>query len=326
MAINIRFDYFNIKLSKERKRKSEQGQQFFGDINLTDFCAWLHNYYIQKNDTFGEHGIEVISYSHRKKWIKWVNADFDKNKDKLKLLFSFNDKEVDPRLLTDNQDNVLAQPIPNENYGQRTLLHIVISPKHGKICVQNISGFGKERLQKLIIKLLELVANDNIWTATDPVTEKDVLCKPCVEINFATNDTVLSIVNNGGLRGLVITERTIANSKFDKDNHLTQQNTEITIRANPESFIRNTKKTLIGWANKVAKQKSNASNPSISLLIKDPQTQSEVKHEILNGVIDGFSHKCFLNWKDRDEATHSGIGNKTPTPIAQFYAKMIENF
>lgn len=261
-----------------------------------------------------------------KKWIKWVNADFDKNKDKLKLLFSFNDKEVDPRLLTDNQDNVLAQPIPNENYGQRTLLHIVISPKHGKICVQNISGFGKERLQKLIIKLLELVANDNIWTATDAVTEKDVLCKPCVEINFATNDTVLSIVNNGGLRGLVITERTIANSKFDKDNHLTQQNTEITIRANPESFIKNTKKTLIGWANKVAKQKSNASNPSISLLIKDPQTQSEVKHEILNGVIDGFSHKCFLNWKDRDEATHSGIGNKIPTPIAQFYAKMIENF
>ncbi|UZA04101.1 hypothetical protein [Moraxella bovis] len=324
MAINIRFDYFNIKLSKERKRKSKQGQQYFGDINLSDFCTWLHDYCTQ--NPLGEHGTEIFSYNYHKKWIKWVGADFDKDKDKMKLLFSFNDKEVDPRLLADSQDNVLAQPIPDESYGQRTLLHIVISPQHGKICVQNITGFGKEKLQKLIIKLLELVAHNDIWTATDPVTEKDVLCRPCVEINFATTDTVLSIVKNGGLRGLVITERKPANSQFDKANHLTQQNTEITIRAEPKNFVKKTKKTLIDWANKVTKEKSNADNPQISLLIKDPQTQSEVKHEILNNVIDGFSHKCFLNWKDRDEATHSGIGNKTPTPIAQFYAKMIENF
>ncbi|AKG10858.1 hypothetical protein [Moraxella bovoculi] len=324
MATNIRFDYFNLKISKERQRKSNQGQQFFGNIDLTDFCVWLYDYHAQ--NTFGKHGIEVVSYSHRKKWIKWVNADFDENKDKLRLLFSFNDKEVDPRLLTDNQDNVLAQPIPNENYGQRTLLHIVISPKHGKICVQNITGFGKEKLQKLIIKLVELVSPNDIWTATDSVTGKDVQCKPCVEINFSTTDAVLSIINNGGLRGLVISERKPANSKFDKDNGLTQQNTEITIRADPKSRVKQTKDTLIGWAKKITKEKSNLTNPNISLLIKDPQTQSEVKHEILNGVIDGFSHKCFLNWNDRSEDTHKGIANKIPTPIAQFYDTMTENF
>lgn len=68
MAINIRFDYFNLQISRERKRKSEQGQQFFGDINLTDFCTWLYDYHTK--NTFGEHGIEVISYSHRKKMDK----------------------------------------------------------------------------------------------------------------------------------------------------------------------------------------------------------------------------------------------------------------
>ncbi len=324
MAINIRFDYFNLKISKERKRKSDQGQQFFGNISLSEFCTWLYDYYTQ--NTFGEHGIEVIGYNHRKKWIKWVNADFDQNRDKLKLLFSFNDKEVDPRLLADNQDNVLAQPIPNEDYGLRTLLHIVISPKQDKICVQNITGFGKEKLQKLIIKLLDLVSPDDIWTAINPVDAKDVLCKPCVEINFATTDTVLSIVNNGGLRGLVITKQKLADSKFDKDNHITQQNTEITIRANPKDSVEYTKDTLIDWAKKVTKKKSNLTNPNISLLIKDPQTQSEVKHEILNGVIDGFSHKCFLHWNDRTKITHQQIANEIPTSVAQFYDKMIENF
>lgn len=78
MAINIRFDYFNIKLSKERKRKSKQGQQYFGDINLSDFCTWLHDYCTQ--NPLGEHGTEIFSYNYHKKWIKWVGADFDKDK------------------------------------------------------------------------------------------------------------------------------------------------------------------------------------------------------------------------------------------------------
>lgn len=325
MAINIRFDYFCIKLSKQRKRQTEQGQQFFGDIDLSDLCQWLNNYYAQ--NTFGDHGIEIIGYNHRKKWIKWVSADFDKSQDKLKLLFSFNDKEVDPRLLTDDQDNVLAQPIPNGNYGQRTLLHIVISPQDGKICVQNITGFDKNKLQKLIIKLLELVSPDDIWTAADPVNEKDVLCKPCVEIDFATTDRVLSIINDGGLRGLVISERKSTSSKFDQDNHLTQQNTDIVIRTNPKSFVKYSLDKLNAWVGRVAKEKSgHINNPNTALLIKDPQTNSEVKYEILNGVIDGFSQKCFLNWGDRTDATREGIASEKPTPIAQFYAKMIENF
>ena len=322
MAINIRFDYYNLKIDKQRKRQLEQGQQFFGKIELVDLCNWINDYY--QANTFSEHGTEIYRYPKNKKWIRWVNASFDDNK--LKLLCSFNDKEVDPRLLADNQDNVLSQPIPNEDYGQRTLLHIVISPEHGKICIQNITGLTKKHLKKFIIKLIELVAPDDIWNAIDPVTEKEVSCKPCVELSFATTDKVLDIVNNGGLRGLVITEQKPANSKFDKENHLTQQKTEVTIRTKPKSFVEQTKDTLIGWANKVKKEKSQLNNPSISLLITDPQTKSEVKHEILNGVIDGFSQKCFLNWGDRDENTHRDIANKIPTPIAQFYARMIGNF
>ena len=322
MAINIRFDYFNITISKKRKRQSEQGQQFFGDIELVDFCEWLHEYYTTQK--FTEHGIEIFRYNNNKKWIKWVNAIFED--EQLKLLCSFNDKEVDPRLLTDNQDNVLSQPIPNEDYGQRTLLHIVISPKHGKICVQNITGLSKDKLQQFIIKLLETVAPNDTWEAKDPVSQKDVFCKPLVEISVATTDNILSIVNNGGLRGLVISERKSISSRFDNDYHLTQQNTEIILRVNGKSFIKQTKETLIDWANKVKNEKSTLDNANLSLLIKDPQTKSEVKHDILNSVIDGFSHKCFLNWSDRNQDTQRDIAEKTPTPIAQFYAKMIENF
>lgn len=325
MSINIRFDYYNLKIDKQRKRQSEQGQKFFGKIELEDLCNWINDYY-EKNqkNTFGEHGIEIYNYANGKKWIRWVNASFGDNK--LKLLCSFNDKEVDPRLLADSQDNVLSQPIPNEDYAQRTLLHIVVSPKHGKICIQNITGLTKKHLKKFIIILIERVAPDDIWNAIDPVTEKEVSCKPCVELNFATTDKVLDIVNNGGLRGLVMTKQKPANSKFDKENHLTQQKTEITIRANPKNFVKQTKDTLIGWMNKIKKEKSQLDNPSISLLIEDPQTKSEVKHEILDDMIDGFSQKCFLNWGDRDENTHRDIANKIPTPIAQFYARMIENF
>lgn len=325
MAVNIRFDYYNLTISKQRKRKSEQGQQFFGQIELSELCQWMIDYRQSKANDFGEHGKEIVCFGqNRKKWVKWIDASFDD--DKLKLLCSFNDKEIDPRTLSDSKDNILSQPIPNEDYGQRTLLHIVISPMHGKICVQNIVGLTKEYTQKIIDKLVQLVAPEDIWKANDPVSQKDVSCKPCVEIGIAITESALESVNEGGLRGLVISESKIINSKFDRENHLVKQKTDIVIRADGNSFINKTKKALFGWANKVKKEKSTFDNPTLSLLIKDPQTGSEVKHEIINGVIDGFAQKCFLSWQDRTKDTHKNLASKTPTPIVQFYATMIENF
>lgn len=329
MAVNIRFDYYNLIVSKQRKRQSEQGQQFFGRIELSKLCQWIIDYRQSKANDFGEHGKEIVCFGkNRKKWVKWIDASFDN--DKLKLLCSFNDKEIDPRTLSDSQDNILSQPIPNEDYGQRTLLHIVISPMHGKICVQNIVGLTKEYTQRTIDKLLQLVAPEGTWKANDPVSQKDVLCKPCVEIGIAITESVLESVNEGGLRGLVISENKIINGKFDRENHLVKQRIDIVIRADGGGLINKTKKitkkALLSWANKVKKEKSTLDNPTLSLLIEDPQTGSEVKHEIINGVIDGFAQKCFLSWQDRTKETHKNLTSETPTPIVQFYATMIENF
>lgn len=323
MATNIRFDYYQLTVDKKRKRETQQGNQFFGRIPLSDIVQLIMNY--ANTHHLGEHGLHLLSYAHGKKWIKWVNAELEDNK--LKLLFTFNDKQVDPRFLTNSDDNILAQPIPNEEYGQRNLLHIVINPNHSNICVQNIIGFTKEYLQRLFIKLIDLVSDDDIWIVNDPVNpDEEITCKPFVEISNLTTDTVLQTIQNGGLRGLVITQNDYELSGFDRENYLTQQKTQITIRAQSDSFINIARDRLIGWARQVTAEKTNLDNPTISLLVKDPQTGSEVQHEILNNIVEGFSKKVFLNWDDRTEDTTRDVASKIPKPIAQFYATMINGF
>lgn len=323
MANNIRFDYYQITIDRKRQRETQQGNQFFGRIPLSDIVQLIMNY--ANTHHLGEHGLHLLNYAHGKKWIKWVNAELEGNK--LKLLFTFNDKQVDPRFLTNSDDNILAQPIPNEEYGQRNLLHIVINPDDNNICVQNIVGFTKEYLQRLFVKLINLVTDDDFWIVNDLVNPTETIhCKPYVEISNLTTDTVLHTIQNGGLRGLVITQNDYELSRFDRDNHLTQQKTQITIRAEGDSFINIARDRLIGWVRGVTTEKTNLNNPTIALLVKDPQTGSEVQHEILNDIVESFSKKVFLNWSDRTEETTQNVASKIPKPIAQFYATMINGF
>ncbi len=287
MAVRIRFDYYTLTVNKKRKRKASTGQNYFGEISLPDICQMIDDY--AQNNNFGIHGKHIINYYHGKKWVKWVKSELTDNH--LKLLLTFNDKEVDPRFLTDNNDAVLAQPIPNEHYGQRTVLHIVIHPTDNSICVQNIQGFTKELLNQLIVKLILLVTDDDYWQAIDPVGGDEIACNPYVELHTQTTDEVLQTIQNGGLRGLVITHSEYQLSRFDRENHLRNLKTQVVIRADSDSFINITRERLLNWANRVTAEKSDLVNPTVSLLVKDPQTQSEVQHQIINGTVDGFAKK-----------------------------------
>ncbi|AKG19269.1 hypothetical protein AAX09_07655 [Moraxella bovoculi] len=323
MAVNIRFDYYTLDINKRRKREPKGLEQlYFGKITLGDFGQWLYSY--SQNVELGDHGQFIISYRSHKKWVRWVKAEYQG--DYLKLLFTYNDKEVDARMLANQQDGVLVQAIPGEEYGQRTLLHIVIDTKNDKISVQKIEGFTKDYLIRLIKALMDLTAADDTWEVKDPVTNDDIACMPHIQLNHAMSDKVVEIIKDGGLRGIVFSEREDANSKFDFDHHITTANTDIVIRAEGKSFLGHTKDALFGWMSAVEKEKSTLDNPRVSLLIKDPQTGSEVKHEVLNGVIDGFAQKTFLGWDERKPETTQGLSSEKPIPIKQFYDKMIENF
>lgn len=324
MATNIRFDYYQLTVDKQRRRSTEQGQQYFGRLSAINICQWVNDYYQSNLTDFGDHGLHLLDFHNGKKWIKWVRSEFTNNK--LKLLFTFNDKQIDPRYLADNQDNVLAQPIPNEHFGQRSLLHIVINADTGIICVQNIAGFTKPFLERLVRHLIERVTDQNFWQATDSMTQEPINCKPAVEITNVTTDEILQTVQHGGLRGLTITKNEYDIGSFDQTNHLTSKKTKIIIRADGNSFINTTRDTLLQWANLVAREKSDLDDPTVSLLVKDPQTGSEVEHEIINNLIDGFGKKTYLNWEDRDDETHNNIANELPLPITQFFNLMIERF
>ena len=324
MAVNIRFDYYNLKVDKKRKRSTDEGAQYFGRIPLSELCQWVNDYYVDNIESFNDHGITLAEYKYGKKWVKWVNASDDNGK--LKLLFTFNDKQVDPRFLTDNADNVLAQPIPSEEHGQRTLLHIVFNPDNNSICVQNVPGFTKDFLIRLIVRLIQKVSPVDYWIATDPVTEVEIPCRPEVEIGSITTDEVLQSIHNGGLRGLVITNNQYQMGDFDVQNHLTSKKTKLTLRADGDSFLNTTRQALIEWANRVTQNVSDFQNPTVSLLVKDLQTGSEVEHEIIDGLIDNFGKKTFLNWDDRNEETHEQIKSEIPKPVTQFFDKMIRQF
>lgn len=126
MAVRIKFDYYHLKIDRKRARLSDQGQVFFGNISLSALCKELMGF--QNNPTeFTNNGKQVLSLKDGKKWIKWVNITYDEKKKFYKLLFTYNDIEVDPRILEDRSNNVLTQDIPDQ-HGQRTLLHIVFKP------------------------------------------------------------------------------------------------------------------------------------------------------------------------------------------------------
>src|SRR5699024_7144056 len=125
---------------------------------------------------FKDHGKHILQYKEGKKWIRWVKIDHDKKNNIYKMLCTFNDTEVDPRLLANISDSVLTQEIPNE-YGQRTLLHLVfkpdqIDPSQANVSIQVINGFTKNYIIRLITQLIKLIKSDEgFWKDKDPMTQ-----------------------------------------------------------------------------------------------------------------------------------------------------------
>lgn len=334
MAVNIKFNYYNLKIDKKRARSTEQGPQFFGKIKVDDFCKWLADYQLSHTSEFDEHGKHVIQYKEGKKWIRWVNIEHDKKNGVYKMLCTFNDKEVDPRLLSNSSDSVLTQEIPNE-YGQRTLLHLVFKldqthPSKANVSIQAVTGFTKDYIIRLITKLIILTKNDNdFWKASDPMTQKDITIVPHIEMDQVTDDSIISAINDGFLRGLVLKERNSDKGNFDVKNHLTETDLKLTIKVSKkDSFFQQAKEQdIFSWIKRVAKKHSNGFEyPTSYLLMKDPQSSSEVLHEFHNDAISGFAKKAYLKWEDREPATHDKIKQETPVPIIQFYTKMITSF
>ncbi|WP_440454951.1 hypothetical protein [Psychrobacter sp. ASPA161_9] len=334
MAVNIKFNYYNLSINKKRARSTEQGQQFFGKITVDDFCQWLAEYQKHNTSEFDKHGKHVIQYKDGKKWVRWVGFEHDKKKGVYKMLCTFNDTEVDPRLLSDTSDSVLTQEIPDE-YGQRTLLHIVFKldqthPSKANISIQAVTGFTKDYIVRLITRLIKLTKDDNsFWKASDPMTQKDVAIAPYVEMSQVTDESIISAINDGFLRGVVLKERNSDKEKFDVTNHLTEKDLRLTIKVSQnDSFFQKAKEQdIFSWIKRVAKKKSEGfEDPTSYLLMKDPQSSSEILHEFHNDAITGFAKKSYLKWEDREPDTHDKIKQENPTPIIQFYDKMIDSF
>lgn len=340
MAVDIRFDYYYLKIDKKRLRASDQGKQFFGDITVEEICQWLEVYYQANKNNFGEHGEKIIGFKHDvqtdkdKKWIRWISFEYDEEKNVYKMLCTFNDTEVDPRLLANQSDDVLTQLIP-DTFGQRTLLHIVLKPNdhqnaYANISIQDVTGFRKDYVIRFFTRLVSLINDDEIfWKANDPMTQKEVLLKPNIELSPVTDDNVIQAINDGYLRGIMLSERTSSTSKFDTTNHIVEENARLTIKiAKDDSFFQKASKVdIFEWFKKVINEKGEAfKDPQTYLIIKDPQTGSEVPHEFINDFIMGFTKKAYVKWNDRVPDTHDQIKSEKPKPIPQFFAKMIENF
>lgn len=334
MTVNIKFNYYNLRIDKKRARSTEQGPQFFGKIKVDDFCQWLADYQQSNTNEFEKHGKHVIQYKDGKKWVRWVSLEHDEKNGVYKMLCTFNDKEVDPRLLSDASDSVLTQEIPNE-YGQRTLLHLVFkldqnNPSKANVSIQAVSGFNKDYIVRLVTRLIRLTKDDSsFWTASDPMSQKDVTVVPHIEMNQVTDDTIITAINDGFLRGLVLKERNSDKAKFDTKNHLTEKDLRLTIKVSKnDSFFQKAKEQdIFSWIKRVVKKENEGfEDPTSYLLMKDPQSSSEVLHEFHNDTITGFAKKTYLKWEDREPATHDKIKQENPVPIIQFYAKMIESF
>lgn len=333
MAVRIKFDYYHLKIDRKRARLSDQGQVFFGNISLSALCKELMGFFQNNPTEFTNNGKQVLSLKDGKKWIKWVNITYDEKKKFYKLLFTYNDIEVDPRILEDRSNNVLTQDIPDQ-HGQRTYYISFLNPtRHNEanVSIQYIQGLSKEYLLRLFIKLTELSYSDlENWVAVDPMTNKDIKTKPVVELLPVTSSEIIDAVNNGFLRDIFFAQRSESPSKFDTVNHLKEEHKTLSIKVEKnDSFFKKAKEEdLFDWIKSVRKNRSSVfkDEPQTFLIVQDPQTKSDVKHEFLEDSITGFRKKAYLNWEDREVGTHDLLKSENPKSIPQFFSKMIENF
>lgn len=334
MAIKIKFDYYHLKIDKRRARVSDQGQIFFGNIPLDELSKKLADYSKNNANEFSGNGKQIVALKDGKKWFKWVGIEYDSKEKVYKLLLTYNDVEVDPRILEDGADNVLTQEIPDQ-HGQRTLLHIVIKPNSqlnkANICIQNILGLNKDFLLRLFRELITLAyPNKEDWAAVDSMTSNNIKTKPEVELSSVTDNKIIDAVNKGLLRDIFFTERSESPNKFDTSHHLIEEKMTLSIKVEKgDSFFKKAKeKDLFEWIKSVRKSKQSKfkGEPHTFLIVQDPQTKSDIKHEFLEDSITGFKKKAYLNWEDREANTHNLLKSEDPKPIPQFFLTMTKNF
>lgn len=332
MAVNIRFDYYHLRADKTRVRRKEDTQFFFGQISTLDFCQKLESYFSANKATFGTNGKIIKEFNTGKKWIKWISID--KIKDGYKLLFTFNDLEVDPRILENAKNNVLTQKIPKE-HGLRTLLHMVIKTKpvsktEANLCIQLVSGMSQKFIPALLTELFTLTYDSNFWVAADPMTQEEIKCKPLVDVTSVTTSSIIEAVNRGLLQSIILVEQTKVTHSFDQNSVLKDQTKSlgITVEDN-HSFLSKLKPdSLKRW---LEKTKSNYKNefkaePKTYLMIKNLHNNSETKYEYVDDVTLGLTKRAYLNWADRDINTINGLESEQPKPIVQCFAIMQSSF
>lgn len=332
MAVNIRFDYYHLRADKTRVRRKEDAQFYFGKIPILDFCQKLETYFNSNKSLFGTNGKIIKDFNSGKKWIKWVSID--KIKDGYKLLFTFNDLEVDPRILENTKNNVLTQKIPKE-HGLRTLLHMVIktnpvSETEANLCVQLVSGMSQKFIPALISELFSITYDPQYWIEADPMTQDEIKCKPLVEVKSVTTSSIIEAVNRGLLQSIVLVEQSKVTQSFDQNSVLKEQTKSlgITIEDNHSFLSKLTPDSLKGW---LQKTKSNyksefKAEPKTFLMIRNLHNNSETKYEYVDDVTLGLTKRAYLNWADRDINTINGLESKEPKPIVQCFAIMQANF
>ncbi|UOH20440.1 hypothetical protein [Acinetobacter sp. NyZ410] len=332
MAVNIRFDYYHLRADKSRLRRKDNAQYFFGEISILDFCQKLESYLTLNKKDFNIHGKIIKEFNSGKKWIKWVSID--KIKDGYKLLFTFNDLEVDPRILENAKNNVLTQKIPKE-HGLRTLLHVIIktnpvSKTESNLCVQAVAGMSFKFLPALITELFNLIYPDNFWSAKDPMSQENIKCKPQVDISAVTTSSIIEAVNRGLLQSITLVEETKVTQSFDQNSVLKKQTKSvgITVEDNHSFLSKLTPITFKKWLDQTKNnyKKEFSSSPKTYLMIKNLHNDSETKYEFIDDVTLGLTKRAYLNWADRDINTINGLESEQPNSIRQCFAIMQSNF
>lgn len=337
MAVLTRFDYSHLKVDKVLKKrpKNWSGASFFGGIDTSTICDRLMAYHASHPNQFDDGGKLLVEINSGKKWIRWL--DISSFEGYYKLLFSFNDQQVDDRIIEDKEVNRLAQRIP-DTHGQRTVLHVTIKTEGSElsasnICIQYIPGMTKQHTKLLFEALLQLfeIEDPESWQELDTITESDITCKPHIEITNVTSDDIVEAINDGLLRGVQFSERKDSEDVFDVENKLKQSTKILQFRLNKDDRLfegNNPIKRALRWVERIKEHHAGEfeGSPRSYLIIKHPQTGSEVNREIHEGVLDGFTKREYINYEDRELETIKQINSQEPVEVTQFFQKMIEGF
>ncbi|MEC5211324.1 hypothetical protein RCH20_002407 [Psychrobacter sp. PL15] len=344
MSKNTRFDYYCLNVNKKRKSRKKQGQIQFGLISSEKIFSELQSYYKNNIALFNSQkkteGMLLRKFHNDKKWVRWISIE--KQDGYYKLLLCFYDSEVDDRIVENIGASRIKQKIPDA-HGLRTLVHIVVKADSSEkmrtapnICIQSVIGLTRPCIKSIIAELLALIDSDLDLLQSDAMTEEDIECFPNISFNVVTTDTVLDDIKKGLLNGVLLTGTKSSDAEsdvkrnFDSVLQIGETTASITVKIekNTTAWEKITESKIFKLAENLKKENEESfdKTPTTYLLIKNEDTGSEIKHEILDGVLDGFAKRTYLKWEERDLNTHSKMNLESPEPVKQFYDEMINNF